>query len=39
MYKHVLVAVDLSEESPVLLKKRLGLQNAMKQNFLSSTLM
>ena len=29
MYKHILVAVDLSEESPVLLKKKqLGLLNA-----------
>ena len=25
MYKHVLVAVDLSEESPVLLKKAVGI--------------
>jgi len=25
MYKHVLVAVDLSEESPVLLKKAVGV--------------
>ena len=39
MYKHVLVAVDLSEESPILLKKQLGLLNATTQNFLSSTLM
>ena len=27
MYKHVLVAVDLSEESPILLKKAVGVAN------------
>lgn len=25
MYKHILVAVDLSEESPILLKKAVGI--------------
>ena len=33
MYKHVLVAVDLSDESEFLLKKAVGIANAMMRNF------
>ena len=33
MYKHVLVAVDLSDESEFLLKKAVELQNVMMRNF------
>ena len=33
MYKHVLVAVDLSDESEFLLKKPWELQNVMMRNF------